>query len=89
MRALVAAVLAAYLALTALVPHVHHDEAGGSGSHPCAVCQSRTADVATRATPDLTPSPVIAGEVVLAPGLPPVVGAPLGAIPGQSPPISA
>ena len=41
MRALVAATLAAYLALTALVPHVHHDDAGGA-SHPCAVCQART-----------------------------------------------
>jgi hypothetical protein len=89
MRALVAAALAAYLALTALVPHVHHDDASGSGGHTCAICQSRTADVATRATPDLTPSPVLAGEVVLAPGLPPVAGAPLGAIPGQSPPVPA
>ncbi|HSD20541.1 MAG TPA: hypothetical protein VLC54_10910 [Anaeromyxobacter sp.] len=89
MRALVAAALAAYLALTAFVPHVHHDDASGSGGHTCAICQSRTADVATRATPDLTPSPVLAGEVVLAPGLPPVAGAPLGAIPGQSPPVPA
>jgi hypothetical protein len=88
MRALVAATLAAYLALTALVPHVHHDDAGGA-SHPCAVCQARTADVATRATPDLSPSPVPAGDVVLAPGVPPVTGAPLGAIPGQSPPVPA
>lgn len=88
MRALVAATLAAYLALTALVPHVHYGEADGGG-HPCAVCQARTADVATHATPDLTPSPVLAGEVALAPGLPPVTGAPLGAIPGQSPPVPA
>ena len=87
MRALVAATLAAYLALTALAPHVHVEDAGGS--HPCAVCASRTGDVATRATPDLTPSPEVAGEVVLAPGLPPVTGAPLGAIPGQSPPAGA
>jgi hypothetical protein len=88
MRALVAASLAAYLALTALAPHVHVEDAGGN-NHPCAVCASRTGDVATGATPDLTPSPEVAGEAVLAPGLPPVTGAPLGAIPGQSPPVPA
>ncbi len=90
MRAFVAASLAAYLALAALVPHVHHDDAGAGASHPCAVCQSRTAaEVTARTTPDLAPSPVPVGAVLLAPGLPPVTGAPLGAIPGQSPPVSA
>ncbi|WP_242342736.1 hypothetical protein [Anaeromyxobacter terrae] len=88
MRALVATALAAYLALTAVAPHVHLEDPGSSG-HPCAVCVSRIGEVATRATPELTPSPLVTGEVVLSPGLPPVAGAPLGAVPGQSPPVPA
>lgn len=88
MRALVAATLAACLALSAMVAHVHVEGAVGDG-HPCAVCVSRTADVATRTTPDLAPSPAVVGEVVSAPGAAPIAGAPLGAVPGQSPPVLA
>ncbi|WP_242333864.1 MULTISPECIES: hypothetical protein [Anaeromyxobacter] len=88
MRALIAAALAAYLALTAIAPHVHLEDPG-SGGHPCAVCVSRIGDVATRATPELRPSPLVTGEVILPPGLPPLAGAPLGAVPGQSPPVPA
>ena len=83
MRALLALALAFHLVLSAFGPHVH---SGAHGVEDCAVCVVRGAEAATSATPDLAPSEVPAGPMALAPGLPPVDGAPLGAIPGQSPP---
>jgi len=83
MRAILAAALALTLALAAVAPHVH---LGPHGPEDCSACLVRGADAATAQTPDLTPRAVPAGEVALAPGLHPVTGAPLGAVPGQSPP---
>ena len=85
MRAVVAACLALLLLALAAAPHVH---TGPRGAEDCAVCVVRNADPAlTTTAPDLSPARWIAGDaVLLAPGLPPVAGAPLGAIPGQSPP---
>jgi hypothetical protein len=83
MRAVLATALSLYLALAALAPHVH---VGPHGAEDCAVCVARGGEVATCRTPDLAPAAVVAGQAVLAPGLAPVTGAPLGAIPGQSPP---
>jgi hypothetical protein len=85
MRVLVVAALSLYLALAALAPHVHL-HAAGQGADECAVCAARSGEAATRQTPDLMPAAVLAGRVPLAPGLAPVSGAPLGAVPGQSPP---
>lgn len=87
MRALLAAVLSAYLALAAMVPHVHageHDSGEG-----CAVCLVRHAVEPGGPSPDVSPASFPAGDAIAAPGLPPVTGAPLGAIPGQSPPRAA
>lgn len=88
MRALVSTLLAVHLVLAAAAPHVHlvADDHGGA---PCAVCVTRTAAVSESQTPDVAPVAAPAGEAVLVPGLAPVTGAPLGAIPGQSPPAAA
>jgi hypothetical protein len=83
MRPAVAAALALFLLVTAAGPHVH---TGPHGREDCAVCVVRNADVARTATPDVAPVAFVAGDPPPSPGLPPVSGAPLGAIPGQSPP---
>jgi len=88
MRAAVAAALSLYLALVAVAPHAH-GLTGGHGGEECAVCVARGGEAAKPQIPCLAPTAVPAGEVVLAPGLAPVAGAPLGAIPGQSPPRAA
>lgn len=85
------AVLATLLALSLLVavavagPHVH----AHAGTDGCAVCVLRHADEPRAEVPDVVPAVHEAGEIASAPGLPPVTGAPLGAIPGQSPPAAA
>jgi hypothetical protein len=84
MRALLAAGLALFLVVTAAAPHVH-----AHGPEQCAVCVVRNADVAHDETPDVAPAAHLLGAAPCAPGLPPVFGAPLGAIPGQSPPAGA
>lgn len=89
MRALFASLLSAVLLLSAAATHVHvraDAQDGPHGADKCAVCVLRSADVSQDATPDVTPHAVVLGAAPLAPGLPPVSGAPLGAIPGQSPP---
>ncbi len=86
MRALVAAGLALVLLVVAAGPHVH---TAAHGAESCAVCVARNADVARSETPDMTPEPLVAGDPAPAPALAPVSGAPLGAVPGQSPPAAA
>lgn len=86
MRALLAAGLALFLVLTAAAPHVHQSV---NESHDCVVCVVRHGDAARNETPDLTPVAFVADAPALDLGLPPVSGAPLGAIPGQSPPARA
>jgi hypothetical protein len=84
MRALLAAALALSLLLAAAAPHVH---LGVHGAEECAACLVRGgSDVARCQTPDVAPRVAQGVEVVLAPRLAPVSGAPLGAVPGQSPP---
>ncbi|MBI5070792.1 MAG: hypothetical protein HZB56_21430 [Deltaproteobacteria bacterium] len=83
MRVFLAIAAAVLVALGAAAPH-HH--AAGQGTQECQACLTRTGEEARSAVPDLTPRAVVVEAVVAAPGLPPVTGAPLGAIPGQSPP---
>lgn len=86
MRAVLATALALTIALSAAAPHLH---VGAHGAEECAVCVVRGGgDVARAQTPDLAPLDLPAGEVALAPVQPPASGAPLGAIPGQSPPVA-
>ncbi len=83
MRALLAAGLSLFLAVSAGLPHVH---TAAHGADECVVCVARNADVPHDQTPDLAPIAVVVEDPAAAPGLPPVAGAPLGAVPGQSPP---
>jgi hypothetical protein len=83
MRGLLAALLATLVVLTAVSPHVHE---GPHGDHDCPACVARGAEEARSATPDVEPAgPVIPGAAAVAIEAPPP-GAPLGAVPGQSPP---
>jgi hypothetical protein len=87
MRALVAAILALTLLVAATAPHVHpHAAAGGD---ECAVCTLRHTAPQGSATPDVAPVVHVAAVLAGTPALPPVFGAPLGAVPGQSPPAGA
>jgi hypothetical protein len=82
MRAVIAATLVLLLTAAVAAPHVHAAPSTGE----CAACVARAGDVAQSQVPDLSPLPLAAGEVVLAPLSRPGEGAPLGAVPGQSPP---
>ena len=86
MRALLAAGLALFLVLTAAAPHVHTHP---GGADECATCVLRHTAPPPSETPDVAPVVHAAGEAASAPGLPPVAGFPLGAVPGQSPPAGA
>lgn len=87
MRALLAAAALLTVLSAAVSPHAHL-----GGSHPeerCAACVMRAADAVGCAIPDLEPADAPAGEAPAEPAPPPVTGAPLGAVPGQSPPSAA
>jgi hypothetical protein len=84
MRALLAAGLALLFVLTAAAPHVHTH-----GTEQCAVCVVRHGDAARDETPQVAPLTVVGDAPQVELGFPPVYGAPLGAIPGQSPPAGA
>ena len=87
MRAVVAVFLSAVLFALCWAPHVHH---GVEGDRDCAACVARNADAAQYEVPELAPARVVlVGLVVVAPIQPASVGAPLGSIPGQSPPAIA
>lgn len=84
MRALLATGLALALALAAAAPHVHVE---AQGAEHCTACVVRGGvEPASAQTPRVAPLDLPAGEVALAPAAAPVSGAPLGAVPGQSPP---
>ncbi len=86
MRVLLAAGLALFLVLTAAAPHVH---AGPQGADGCVACVVRSGDQARNETPDAAPVTDVSEAVRLEPEGSPVYGAPLGAVPGQSPPAGA
>jgi hypothetical protein len=89
LRTCVAAGVAALLAVSAVRPHVHDASTPDHADAPCAVCQLRSAEPARDLVLDLAPAVVPASEPLPPVGLPPVTGAPLGAVPGQSPPAAA
>ncbi len=86
MRALVAALLAVALLTAAAAPHVHAHRAPGED---CTACVLRHTAPPRSEVPEVAPIVHVAGDAASAVGLPPVFGAPLGAIPGQSPPAGA
>jgi hypothetical protein len=81
-RFLVAATLVFLLSAFVAGPHVHADPHG----EECAACVVRGGEVAESQAPGFSPLPLALGEVVVALQSMPHDGAPLGAIPGQSPP---
>ena len=85
MRVALAGVLAALLVVMAGAPHVH---TGPGGDHDCPACMARTVEAAHFETPDVAPLRVEFRVVVVDPIVVVPVGAPLGSIPGQSPPES-
>lgn len=86
LRSAVATLLAVAVLVLAAVPHVHD---GAAPERPdCVACATARSAAAPPATVDVAPLACPAGQVVLAPGLAPVTGAPLGAVPGQSPPVA-
>jgi len=88
MRAVVAFVLSAVLVALSWAPHVHHHDA--RGDHDCPACIARYSDAAHFEVPDLEPVRVAFVRVIEAAPLQPAsTGAPLGSIPGQSPPVNA
>jgi hypothetical protein len=79
-----AALLAAALVALAWAPHAH---AGPRGAHECAACVVRGSEAASSEPLELAPELVrFVAAAAVAPAEPPRTGAPLGAIPGQSPP---
>jgi hypothetical protein len=86
MRALVAATLVLLVVLAAGVPHEHvraHDAAD------CIACAVGQGDAARVEAPDVAPPALVVAVPMAEPGPSPVAGAPIGAIPGQSPPAGA
>lgn len=88
MRTLLASLLALLLVAAAAVPHVH-PRAATTGGEECTLCTVRHAAPPSSVAPEIAPVVHLEGEAAQAPGLPPVCGAPLGAVPGQSPPAAA
>lgn len=87
MRALVAALVAVAIVVFTAAPHVHAGTA--SGDDGCQVCVMRHAGAVPVETVALAPPVRCVEAPLLAPGPAPVSGAPMGAVPGQSPPAGA
>jgi hypothetical protein len=82
MRAIAAATLALLVLVAAGVPHEHVAHAAAS----CIACAVGQGSAAQDETPEVAPTVVVLAADPLEPAPSPVSGAPLGAIPGQSPP---
>lgn len=85
MRLLVAIAIAAVLLVGVAAPH-HHAPSGGV--HECVACAVGGSLEARDATPGLSPPPPGRGAVAAHPDADPVTGFPMGAVPGQSPPLA-
>jgi hypothetical protein len=84
-RTAVAIALLVFVLLGAAAPHEH----GGSfGAHACAACLAAGAEEARAATPEVAPRELWAAAAPWPAALSRAVGAPLGAVPGQSPPLA-
>jgi hypothetical protein len=82
-RSVLALALAVLVLGSALAPHTHESRLG---RHACLACALASADEARSETPATEPEKVsLTPPVELAQGSP-LSGAPLGAVPGQSPP---
>jgi hypothetical protein len=86
LRAALAIAIAAFVLLGAAAPHEH---AAPLGAHACAACVIAGAEEPYAPSVDVTPRRFFAAEVRETASAAPAVGAPLGAVPGQSPPRDA
>lgn len=86
MRAALAVLVALALLAGVVAPHAH---AAPRAPDECPACVLRHAAAPPAEPPDVAPRVHELDAPSRAPGLPPVAGAPLGAIPGQSPPAAA
>jgi hypothetical protein len=82
-RGLVALASALLILASATAPHVHNT---ALGTHACLACVAAGGEAAAPASPDVAPRRFFSVPLVEAAPEPPVTGAPLGAVPGQSPP---
>jgi len=82
-RTVLALAMVLLLVGVALAPHAH---AGRDGRHGCLACLLLSGDEARSDTPGAAPSPDVGRWEAERERASPVTGAPLGAVPGQSPP---
>ena len=85
-RAALAIAIVGFVLLGAAAPHEH---ATPLGTHACAACVTAGAEEPCAPVVDLAPRPLFAAEVRDTASPAPAAGAPLGAVPGQSPPRDA
>jgi len=83
MRAALALLCAIVVLVSAAAPH-HHS--GPFGNHECAACLMGSSEAASPPITDLAPRAVPVGDPEQPIDVAVASGAPLGAIPGQSPP---
>jgi len=83
-RHLVSIAIAVVLLVGVAAPH-HHAASGGV--HECVACTVGGALEARDATPTLPPPPPVELAAATSPATGPAAGFPLGAVPGQSPPL--
>jgi hypothetical protein len=84
LRFLVAIATAAVLVVGVAAPH-HHAASGGV--HECVACTVGGAMEARDATPVISPPPPVRVAMAASPATATTAGFPLGAVPGQSPPL--
>ncbi len=84
MRTVVAIAAVTLLLVGVVAPH-HHATPGSA--HDCMACTVGGALEARDATPTVTPPPPVQVAVAAGPATEPATGFPLGAVPGQSPPL--
>ena len=82
-RGLLALSSALLVLVSATVPHIHDS---ALGSHACLACVAAGGEEAAPTSPDVASRAVFAAPLAEVAPEPPVTGAPLGAVPGQSPP---
>ena len=85
MKAVLALAVAVLLASGAVLPHGH---GGPYGAHSCLACATASGEEAASATAELVPPRGVAAKAPAPPRPAAVLGAPLGAVPGQSPPLA-
>ena len=87
---MLAALFAVYVAVVAAMPHgdgaTLHGHGGDHETHECIACSTAGAEACEPALPDVTPRALPLEAIALRPASVPSSGAPLGAVPGQSPP---